>query len=52
MKRMTLLVQYETAGTISGMIPSSLPAATRAAVHVKEREIGSLYEHSSRTSFT
>jgi hypothetical protein len=52
MKRMTLLVQYETAGTISGMIPSSLPAATRAAVHVKESQIGLLYEHPSLFSFT
>jgi hypothetical protein len=49
---MTLLVQYETAGTISGMIPGSLPAATRAAVHVKENQIGLPYKHPFSSSFT
>ena len=52
MKRTTLLAQYETAGTMSGMIPSSLLAATRAAVYVEGRKIGLLYEHSSVTYLT
>lgn len=50
LKRMTLLAQYEMAGTMSGISPSSLLAAT-LAVHV-EGKIGLLYEHSSLTSFT
>ena len=47
MKRTILPARYETAGTMSGMIPSSSLAATRAAVHVEGRKIGLLYEHSS-----